>query len=313
MPKPSQGNTTSTWSCLLAPIPLLNHLHLFNPPTFCPPLSAFTPPICTHLCQPPLLNHVCLALIWPSFMLIYTCLFCWSHFGGSERGGSLMVRGEDVAEPYLVVSQCDRLKKWRLYMRKKNNKNYIVMYLWIPMILWYGYMVCHGVLKLTTIPIPTKPMTSNPWGFLYLWQPLLVHFVQHCPWAAGIVLEWNNWVMPSDSLESKSKLSSRSHPAKCFKRPLCGVFVRIDWPFLQEVCHDFCTCPGVSMILRFCGWISSGFTDSAIFPLCRMIIFDVGAKITDLGLRLLILKSSTSRVSFDGDRKSTRLNSSHRR
>ena len=32
---------------------------------------------------------------------------------------------------------------------------------------------------------------------------------------------------------------------------------------------------------------------------CRMIVFDVGAKITNFGLRLLIFKSSTSGVSFD--------------
>ena len=115
--------------------------------------------------------------VWPSFGL-HSCSFIPACSAGATlvgvRGGSsLMVRGEDVAEPYLVVLQCDRLKKWWLYMRKKNNKNYIVMYLWIPMILWYGYMVCHGVLKLTTIPIPTKPMTPNPWVFLYLSQSLV--------------------------------------------------------------------------------------------------------------------------------------------
>ena len=170
MPKPSQGNTTSTWSCLLAPIPLLNHLHLFNPPTFCPPLSAFTPPICAHLCQLPLLNHVCLALIWPSFMLIYTCLFCWSHFGGSERGEQFDGKRWRCGRAIFGCVAVWQAEKMVIIYEKKN---YIVMYLWIPMILWYGYMVCHGVLKLTTIPIPTKPMTPNPWVFLYLSQSLV--------------------------------------------------------------------------------------------------------------------------------------------
>ena len=42
-----------------------------------------------------------------------------------------------------------------------------------------------------------------------------------------------------------------------------------------------------------------GLINCTTLPLHRMIILDVGTKITDLQLRLLILKSSTGGVSFD--------------
>ena len=59
-------------------------------------------------------------------------------------------------------------------MRKnnKNNSHSTIIYLWIPVIPQHGYAVCRGVLKSTTVPIPAKPVTSNPRVFLYLWQSL---------------------------------------------------------------------------------------------------------------------------------------------
>jgi hypothetical protein len=90
------------------------------------------------------------------------------------RGESGLVRGEDVAEPYLVVSRCDKmnsLKKQRLNMGKKTYKIYshsVVIYPLIPVIPRHGYAVCSGVSKSTTVPVPAKPVTSNPWVFLYL-------------------------------------------------------------------------------------------------------------------------------------------------
>jgi hypothetical protein len=70
--------------------PLLSGLIRANPhysimlfwPSFGPcSRSLFTPPVRAHSHQPPLLDHICLALVWPSFMLVCTHSFCWSHWG----------------------------------------------------------------------------------------------------------------------------------------------------------------------------------------------------------------------------------------
>jgi hypothetical protein len=52
------------------------HPHSFAPPpAFRPPSSKFTPPVRAHSRQPPLLDHACLALVWPSFALICARLY----------------------------------------------------------------------------------------------------------------------------------------------------------------------------------------------------------------------------------------------
>jgi len=59
-------------------------------------------------------------------------------------------------------------------MRKKSFKTVkirltpTVIYPYIPMIPQYAYVVCHGVPKSTTVPIPALPI------FLYPWQSLLL-------------------------------------------------------------------------------------------------------------------------------------------
>ena len=42
-----------------------------------------------------------------------------------------------------------------------------VMYLCIPTILWYGCMVCHGVLKTKIIPVPRLSVLETLQGYLY--------------------------------------------------------------------------------------------------------------------------------------------------
>ena len=78
-----------------------------------------------------------------------------------------------LAEPYLVALWCDKmnlLKKQWLNMRKK----LFTFHCNIPVILWCRYAVCHGVPKLTAIPVPTKPVTSNLQVFPYPWKSLMV-------------------------------------------------------------------------------------------------------------------------------------------
>jgi hypothetical protein len=41
------------------------------------------------------------------------------------------------------------------------------MYLCIPTIPWYGYVVCHGVPKSTTVPIPALPVLETPQVYPY--------------------------------------------------------------------------------------------------------------------------------------------------
>ena len=68
-------------------------------------------------------------------------------------------------------------KKKQLNTREKNNKiNYShpVIYPYTSMIPWHGYMVMCGYAKSSTVPVPTKPMTLNPWVFPYPWQTLLM-------------------------------------------------------------------------------------------------------------------------------------------
>ena len=43
----------------------------------------------------------------------------------------------------------------------------------IPAIPQYGYTVCHGVPKSTTVPVPALPILENPRVFLYPCQTLL--------------------------------------------------------------------------------------------------------------------------------------------
>ena len=48
------------------------------------------------------------------------------------------------------------------------------IYLCIPAIPLYGYTVCHGVPKSTTVPVPTLPVLENLWVFPYPCQTLLL-------------------------------------------------------------------------------------------------------------------------------------------
>ena len=61
-------------------------------------------------------------------------------------------------------------KKTIKYKTKNNKINYshLVIYPYIPVIPLHGYVVCRGVPKSTTVPVPAKPVTSYPWVFLYL-------------------------------------------------------------------------------------------------------------------------------------------------
>lgn len=55
----------------------------------------------------------------------------------------------------------------------------------------------------------------------------------------------------------------------------------------------------IKMVLRSRWWVSTGLVDFTGLPLCRVCVFNVGSKITNLGLRPLILESSANEVSFD--------------
>jgi hypothetical protein len=85
-----------------------------------------------------------------------------------------------LAEPYLVASRCDRMKKIWLNTRKnkfQSNKNYahsVLIYPWIPVIPWYGYTVCHGVPNTKTVPVPVVPVTRSPRVFPYPWRTLQI-------------------------------------------------------------------------------------------------------------------------------------------
>ena len=46
------------------------------------------------------------------------------------------------------------------------------MYPYIPAIPRYGYTVCRGVPKSTTVPVPALPVSENPRVFPYLCQSL---------------------------------------------------------------------------------------------------------------------------------------------
>ena len=67
-------------------------------------------------------------------------------------------------EPYLVVSRYDIMKKQQENMRKTTFKTLkigltlVVIYLYIPVIPWYGYVVCHSVPNSTTVPVPVLPV-----------------------------------------------------------------------------------------------------------------------------------------------------------
>ena len=45
----------------------------------------------------------------------------------------------------------------------------------IPVILQYGYTVCHGLPKSTTVPVPALPILENPWVFLYPCRTLVAN------------------------------------------------------------------------------------------------------------------------------------------
>ena len=50
----------------------------------------------------------------------------------------------------------------------KNDFHSTIIYPYIPAIPWYGYTVCHGVPKSTTVPVPVVPVLETPQVFLYL-------------------------------------------------------------------------------------------------------------------------------------------------
>ena len=60
------------------------------------------------------------------------------------------------------------------YGRKNNKINYshLVIYLYIPVIPWHGYVVMCRYAKSGTVPIPAKPVTLNLRVFPYLWHTL---------------------------------------------------------------------------------------------------------------------------------------------
>ena len=78
-----------------------------------------------------------------------------------------------LTQPYLVVSRCDTMEKKLKNsekMCKKSSKNYAystVIYPYIPANPRYGYVVCCGVPKSTTVPVPALPVLETPRVFPY--------------------------------------------------------------------------------------------------------------------------------------------------
>ena len=78
-----------------------------------------------------------------------------------------------LTQPYLVVSRCDTMEKKGKNSEKlckKCSENYAyftVIYLYIPANPRYGYAVCRGVPKSTTVPVPALPILETPRVFPY--------------------------------------------------------------------------------------------------------------------------------------------------
>jgi len=78
------------------------------------------------------------------------------------------------------IGLCHTVTQWTYW--KKHEKNNLKMnkneayptavYPCIPATPWYGYAVCCGVSKFTTVPVPAKPVTPNPRVFPNPWPTL---------------------------------------------------------------------------------------------------------------------------------------------
>ena len=79
-----------------------------------------------------------------------------------------------------AISLCDTTKLTKKQWKKcsKTVQKYIhpfIIYLYIPVKLQYRYTVCHNMPKLTTVPIPSKPVTSYLWVEQHPWQTLMLN------------------------------------------------------------------------------------------------------------------------------------------
>ena len=107
----------------------------------------------------------------------------------------MKVRSEGVcAAGNSHIWLCHTVTQWKKMRNggekySKSDAHSTVIYLYIPAIPQYRYVVCHGVLKSTTIPIPMLPALKNPWVFLY---PYLT-----------LGPKPDNWVRPGTSSHSR--------------------------------------------------------------------------------------------------------------